>query len=314
MGSFALSEMLLRSPGAVKEDANVEKVTFQSGSLQLAGSLHRPVNAQRPVPGLMVCHGFGGNSGGDGYRILAQDLAEAGYVVLRFDFRGCGASGGEPGRVIFEEEVEDLKVAVAFLAAQPGVDAGRIAAIGASMGGTVAICGAAADTRIRACVASGAVADGERFCRWQHRDDAAWERFLARLEEARQYRKATGRSRIMNRFEIVFIPEHMRQGLPPGSCMEFPAETAISMLGFKAEKVVGQIAPRPLLLLHPEGDLVVPKAESIHLAANAGAPCELHILAGNNHFAFSEPEVLQIIRRWLARYLPVAAGKRERYS
>lgn len=288
----------------------MEKITFQSGSLQLAGILHRPVNRPGPVPGLVVCHGFGGNSDGAGYRILAQGLAAAGYVVLRFDFRGCGASAGEPGRVIFEEEVEDLKAAVTFLAAQPGVEAGRIAAIGASMGGAVVIYGAAADARIRACVASGAVADGERFCRWQRRDDAEWERFLARLEEARQYREATGRSRMMNRFEIVFIPERMRQGLPPGSCMEFPAETASSLLGFKAEIVVGQIAPRPLLILHPAGDLVVPKTESIHLAANAGAPCELHILAGNNHFAFSEPDVLQIIRSWLARHLPSAAGKR----
>ena len=84
------------------EDANVGKVTFRSGDLQLAGSLHRPANVTRPVPGLIICHGFGGNSGGDGYRILAQSLAGAGYVVLRFDFRGCGASGGEPGRVIFE--------------------------------------------------------------------------------------------------------------------------------------------------------------------------------------------------------------------
>jgi pimeloyl-ACP methyl ester carboxylesterase len=240
----------------------VGKVTFQSGGVQLAGALHRPVNGPGPAPGLVVCHGFGGNSAGAGYRILAQSLAEAGYVVLRFDFRGCGASGGEPGRVIFEEEVEDLEAAVTFLAAQPGVDAGRIAAIGASMGGSVVIYGAAADARIRACVASGAVANGERFCRWQHRDDTGWERYVARLEEARQYRKATGRSRIMNRFEIVFIPEQMRQGLPPGSCMEFPAETAISMLGFK------------------------------------------HILAGNNHFAFGEPEVVHIIRSWLARHLP----------
>lgn len=42
----------------------------------------------------------------------------------------------------------------------------------------------------------------------------------------------------MNRFEIVFILEHLRQGLPPNARMEFTAETAISMLGFKAEAAV----------------------------------------------------------------------------
>ncbi len=285
----------------------MEKVTFQSAGLQLAGTLHRPAGTgPNCVPGLVLCHGFGGNSDGAGHPILARGLAEAGYVVLRFDFRGCGASEGEPGRIIFEEEVEDLKAAVTFLSDQDGVDATRVAAIGASMGGSVAIYGAAADSRIRACVASGAVANGERRFRVQYRDDAEWERFLARLEEARQYGKATGRSLIMNRFEIVFIPEHMRQGLPPNAIMEFPAETAISMLGFTAEDVVDRIAPRPLLILHQAGDEIVPKMESIHLAANAGAPCELHILASDNHFAFSEPEVLRIIRNWLAQHLPVS--------
>lgn len=77
----------------------------------------------------MQCHGFGGSRAGAGHPELARALVEAGDVVLRFDFRGCGESDGEPGRVLPEEEIQihDLRAAVDFLQAQPGVDARRLA-------------------------------------------------------------------------------------------------------------------------------------------------------------------------------------------
>jgi hypothetical protein len=51
---------------------------------------------------------------------------------------------------------QDTSAAVTFLQSQPGVDDGRIAAIGMSMGGEEAIGAAAADARIQAVVAEGA--------------------------------------------------------------------------------------------------------------------------------------------------------------
>ena len=39
--------------------------------------------------------------------------------------------------------------------------------------------------------------------------------------------------------------------LAPGSIEMFPAETAQSMYDFRADDVVGKIAPRPLLLSTP---------------------------------------------------------------
>ena len=94
----------------------MENVIFQNAGLQLVGTLHRPPHcSSNSLPGLILCHGFGGNSDGAGHPTLAQGLAEVGYIVLRFDFRGCGKSGGEPGRVIFAEEVEDLKAAITLI-------------------------------------------------------------------------------------------------------------------------------------------------------------------------------------------------------
>ena len=93
--------------------------------------------------------------------------------------------------------------------------------------------------------------------------------------------------------------------------MDFPAETAISMLEFSPETVVRQISPRPLLLVHPRGDDVVPASESEHLAAAAGEPCELHLIDINDHFASGDPGLQKITLDWLARHLPapLAAGK-----
>ncbi len=66
-------------------------------------------------------------------------LDELGYVTLRFYMRGCGKSEGELGRVICLEQVEDLGNALILLAQHPAVDPNRIAVIGSSFGGAVAV-------------------------------------------------------------------------------------------------------------------------------------------------------------------------------
>jgi hypothetical protein len=100
----------------------------------------------------------------------------AGYTVLRFDFRGCGASDGEP-QLICLEEVEDLRNAITFLEAQDCVDNNKIGVIGGSLGGSVALYVAAIDQRVRACAANGAIGNGERRFRFQYPDDAALQHF-----------------------------------------------------------------------------------------------------------------------------------------
>jgi pimeloyl-ACP methyl ester carboxylesterase len=82
-------------------------------------------------------------------------LAGHGYGVLMFDARGHGRSGGRAMALGWYGD-QDTSAAVTFLQSQPGVDDGRIAAIGMSMGGEEAIGAAAADGRIQAVVAEGA--------------------------------------------------------------------------------------------------------------------------------------------------------------
>jgi len=85
----------------------------------------------------------------------AAVLARHGYGALLVDGRGHGRSGGHSmdfgwwgGR--------DIAAAVSFLARQPGIQAGKIALLGESMGGEQALAAAGSDPRIRAVVAEGA--------------------------------------------------------------------------------------------------------------------------------------------------------------
>ncbi len=200
-----------------------QTISFTSDGMTLKGFIHMTEGAGKR-PGLVLCHGFGGSCRGAGHPELARALEQAGYIVLRFDFRGCGQSEGRRGDVIVDEEVADLRHALDFLATQLSVDATRIGVIGASLGGSVAIEVAASDARVKVCVANGSIGNGERRYRAQYRDDASWQAFLKRLDEAKRNKA------MLNRFDIVHIPERDRAGLPPGAIMEFTAATAQSLL------------------------------------------------------------------------------------
>jgi uncharacterized protein len=241
-------------------------------------------------------------------------LNEFGYVTLRFDMRGCGKSEGEFGRVICLEQVEDLGNALDFLASHPAVDPDRIGVIGSSFGGAVAVYAAGTNPRIAAVVSNGGWGHGERKFRGQHATPEAWAKFAAMLEEGRAHRARTGKSLMVPRDAIVPIPAHVRERLDrqkvemlAANAVEmFPGETAQSMLDFRAEDVVGKIAPRPLLLIHAANDSVTPTEQSIALFERAGQPAELHLFSGVDHFLFNEnsARVWNVLRGWLDTYFP----------
>jgi hypothetical protein len=79
------------------------------------------------------------------------------------------------------------------------------------------------------------------------------------------------------------------------------------MFDFRAEEVVGKIAPRPLLLIHSAKDSVTPTEQSIEMFKRANQPAELHLFAGLDHFLFAEnsTRVWSLLRNWLDTYFPV---------
>ncbi|MGH3418958.1 MAG: alpha/beta hydrolase [Streptosporangiaceae bacterium] len=85
----------------------------------------------------------------------AAVLARHGYGALLVDTRGHGRSGGRAMDFGWWGN-QDLAAAVSFMGRQPGVQAGKIAVLGESMGGEQALAAAGSDPRIRAVVAEGA--------------------------------------------------------------------------------------------------------------------------------------------------------------
>jgi alpha-beta hydrolase superfamily lysophospholipase len=126
------------------------------------------------------------------------------------------------------------------------------------------------------------------------------------LAEGKRRREKGEPPLMVPRYDIVPIPEHMRGHLAPGSIMEFPAETAQSMFEFRADDVVGRMAPRPLLLLHSSVDSVTPTEQSVELFKRAGQPCDLHLFAETDHFMFAEENtrVRTVVFDWLEKYFP----------
>jgi pimeloyl-ACP methyl ester carboxylesterase len=298
-----------------------ETVSIPSAGLKLSGTVRVPdgLKPGEKRAAFLVLHGFGSNRKSDNVARPAGVLGKLGYVTLAFDMRGCGESEGEKGRVICLEQVEDTRNALSFLAQHPAVEPERIGVIGTSFGGAVAVYTGGVDTRVAAVISNGGWGDGERKFRGQHPTPEAWARFTGMLEEGRRHRERTGKSLMVPRYDIVPIPGAVREDLekkkgtmfPPGSITEFPAETAQSMFDFRADDVVGKIAPRPLLLIHSARDNVTPTEQSVEMFKRAGQPTELHLFSGVDHFLFAEnnERVWGVLRDWLEAYFPVQAAR-----
>ena len=285
-----------------------ETVTFASDGLKLSGVVHVPDDC-RPGerrPAIIMMHGFGANKTG-GPEWICRQFAAWGYVALRFDYRGCGDSEGERGRVVPAEEVADARNAVTYMAARADVDPEAIALCGSSLGGGVAVQAAGLDPRVAAVIVENGVANGERMIRSMHSAES-WAKFRALLDDVAAHRERTGTAKMIHRFDIFEMPKTLQVNLTSnGSLMQFTGETAIGFFMFRPEDFVANISPRPILILQSATDTVTNYEEAFSLVRRAKPPVELHLLDGPTHFMFvnADPRVALTLRSWLDRYFPV---------
>jgi len=124
-------------------------IVFGSHGLKLKGKILLPKDskADEPVPGAVLCHGFGA-----AYRVMepgARIMAVQGIATLIFDFRGHGSSeGAADGKM-----VEDVVDAWNFLSQLREVDSKRMGLIGHSLGAMSVIMAAERVSNPRALVA-----------------------------------------------------------------------------------------------------------------------------------------------------------------
>ena len=186
-----------------------EDIAFRTADIISEGTrMHADVYslkslAEKKLPTLVLCHGWGGTAAG--LRHTSLTFARAGYLVVTFDFRGWGESdsrviltGKAPrekkeGRFTAEvrevrevvdplDQGMDLLNAIHWVHGDPQCDTEQIGLWGSSFSGGLVVYAAARDPRVKATVSQVPALDG----RWS-----------TRTPEGRRavYGQATGRAR-----------------------------------------------------------------------------------------------------------------------
>lgn len=183
----------------------VQEVTFTGGDqLTLAGWYLPPQNGVT----LILLHGYGGNRLGMLWH--AKILAEAGYGLLLYDERASGESAGQR-RSFGWEDAPDVGGALEFLNRQTAAGQARVGILGCSIGGQIALQGAAYYPQI------GAVwADGPAVIRAKDTSIDHWAGLLAYLS-----------TQLIDQLYIF-------KGVPPAPALV---------------DLIGKIEPRPVVLV-----------------------------------------------------------------
>jgi pimeloyl-ACP methyl ester carboxylesterase len=118
-----------------------EPVRIPANGFNLAGSLAKPAgptDRDSTVVGVPILGQ------------LAGALVDAGFLVVRYDKRGIGQSGGRAEAASILDYVDDARAVVAWIEKRRDVDKRRIAVVGHSEGAWVALAAASRDKRIAA--------------------------------------------------------------------------------------------------------------------------------------------------------------------
>jgi dienelactone hydrolase len=193
---------------------------------------------------------------------LAVPFHRAGYHVLLFSYRGHGQSDGNPtGFTYGEAESRDVDAAVRFLVETKGIH--QVAAIGYSAGAASVILSAARNPHVAAVVA---VAPYN--C-------------------------------------VAEVWRTSRPAVVPAFVQDWALWLAEKRKGFDRdqvcpEKVVSQIGPRPLLVIHGTGDQRILETQVRRLFAAASQPKDLWLVAGATHGSIRTPVLDELAPRVIA--------------
>jgi len=126
--------------------------SFVSQGERCAGTLLLPAAAAKPLPVIVMAHGFAG------VRAMlmphAQRFVDAGYAVFLFDYRNFGDSEGQPRHWVDPaRHLHDWNAAIEHVKTLQPIDAQRIVLWGTSLSGGHVTCMAARGHRVAAVIA-----------------------------------------------------------------------------------------------------------------------------------------------------------------
>jgi len=162
-----------RPPLAVPDDVTVRSVDIYSEGTRMAGDVYSAkANAGRKLPTIVMAHGWGGTKAA--FRPEAVAFAQAGYLVVAFDYRGWGESDSrvilvakhaptEKQNYRFTAEVQEVREvvepldmvvdwlnAIDWAAGDPQCDPAKIGLWGSSLSGGLVVSAAELDPRVKA--------------------------------------------------------------------------------------------------------------------------------------------------------------------
>ncbi|MEX2480918.1 MAG: alpha/beta fold hydrolase [Gammaproteobacteria bacterium] len=255
---------------------NFQELHFESDGIALCGWLIRPDQAPAACPLIILTHGLSG--------IIDLDLAEyaakfvgAGFACLAYDHRNWGRSAGWPrGETDPWRQVEDLREAISFARALPGIDPGRIGLWGTSYAGGHVLTVSALDRRVRCAVAQVPLTSGSRtFETWVPADKQP--AFLARLDDERDARRrgqppavTTAATRGSETAEWV-----ARKDTAGRYRNELTLRSFDLLRTYEPVAFAPRIAPTPLLMIIAGSDTTTPTAWQREAFAAMGEPKQL---------------------------------------
>ena len=263
-------------------------VRIPSAGFSLAGALTTPTATATRVrsPAIVLVAGSGPVerdaivAGIPLFAQLAADLAERGFVVLRYDKRGVGQSGGRLETVTLQEYAEDAVAAVRFLEKRKDVDKRRITVAGHSEGAAIAMLAAAREKKISTLVLmEGMGTSGVDLILEQQQ--ASLDRL--KVPEGERPSKVELQKKILD----AAISGQGWEALPPDIRARADSPWYRSVLTFDPAAVMPRIK-QPVLIVQGELDKEVLPHHSKRLAEAANArkkvpPATLVSLPGLNH-------------------------------
>ena len=107
---------------------------------KLVGLATIPLISNRKYPTIILAHGFDVTKEEYGlFDEIAGELFQAGFLVYRFDFSGCGESEGDYSKTTLTKLRSDLSTILTFVKSQPETDSENIGILGQSLGSLTTI-------------------------------------------------------------------------------------------------------------------------------------------------------------------------------
>ncbi|MCY4658844.1 MAG: alpha/beta fold hydrolase [Acidobacteria bacterium] len=245
-----------------------EVVRVGASGFSLAATVTTPVGRDAPPAGWPAVVLVPGATSADrdgtlfGVPILAQlaaALSEAGYLVVRYDPRGVGQSGGRPESARLSDYAEDVRDLVRYLRdRRDDTDRDRIAAVGHDEGGWIALAAAARERRIGAValLAAPGVAGEELVL---ERQRAELTRIAAAPTERRE------RVALQRRLHAALVRDGSWEGIPDDLRRQADTPWFRSLLRYDPRESIRRMR-QPILVLHGELDREVPAHHAERLA------------------------------------------------